>query len=518
MQDQQRTNSDMTPLLLSGLSGSDSLLLTLAVAAVGVGIALLVNKSNQCRRSRQLEQLHGCQKPPNESDRFRYDIFGIAKSIELAVHFRRRTSLSYTNVLFERYGETYASNVLGFRLLFTCNADNIKHLLSTAFIDFDSSPLRRPLFEPITPHGIFTLDGAGWKTSREQLRSRLSNLRKAIDLSLCEQHFQAFLRHVPPDGQSFDIQTCTFGLSLDMQTLFSLGESVDALSFTQSQEKRQFFEDLLLVKNRIVQDGFRGPLRHFVPKRSFLKACKSAREYVTSRVVRDLERRDSVDKEAERPTLKSHINIGETSQLTDQALSILLANDSMSTTLSGMFYCLAQNDRVVHKLRASIINAIGLTPPTWGQLGTLHYVRWVIQETMRLFPAVVFNARVANKDSILPTGGGADGDAPILVMKGDIVVFSTWARHRLGKDFGEKPEEFRPERWEQLSGDMAGYIPFNKGPRICPGQHYAMIVLTYIVTRIFQTFSTVSDYNTKPWKERISMTFENENGVLVGLS
>lgn len=50
------------------------------------------------------------------------------------------------------------------------------------------------------------------------------------------------------------------------------------------------------------------------------------------------------------------------------------------------------------------------------------------------------------------------------------MVFSTWARHRLGQDFGEDPGEFRPERWEQLSGDMAGYIPFNKGPRICPGR------------------------------------------------
>ncbi|GAQ41770.1 hypothetical protein AtubIFM55763_002868 [Aspergillus tubingensis] len=519
MQDAQRTVSNMTALLLPRLSYPDSLHLALAVVALGVTIALWVNNCYRSRRLRRFEQLHGCQKPPNESDRFWYDIFGIAKSIELAYHFRRRTSLSYTNALFERYGETYVSNVLGFRLLFTCNAVNIKHLLSTAFVDFDSSPLRRPLFEPITPHGIFTLDGAGWKTSREQLRSRLSNLRKAIDLSLCEQHFQAFLRHVPPDGQSFDIQSCAFGLSLDMQTLFSLGESVDALSPTQSQEKKQFFEDLLLVKNRIVQDGFRGPLRHLVPKQSFLKACKNARGYVMNCVIRGLERQGRVDKEVEQwPTLKPQMDIGEVPQLADQALSILLANDSMSTTLSGLFYCLAQNERVVHKLRASIIDAIGLTPPTWGQLGMLHYVRWVLQEAMRLFPPVVLNARVANKNSTLPTGGGAHGDAPILVMEGDIVVFSTWARHRLGQDFGEDPGEFRPERWEQLSGDMAGYIPFNKGPRICPGQHYAMIVLTYIVARIFQTFSTVSDYNTKPWTERISMTFENENGVLVGLS
>lgn len=45
-----------------------------------------------------------------------------------------------------------------------------------------------------------------------------------------------------------------------------------------------------------------------------------------------------------------------------------------------------------------------------------------------------------------------------------------------------------------------------------------MIVLTYIVARIFQTFSTVSNYVTREWTERISMTLENENGVLIGLS
>lgn len=44
-----------------------------------------------------------------------------------------------------------------------------------------------------------------------------------------------------------------------------------------------------------------------------------------------------------------------------------------------------------------------------------------------------------------------------------------------------------------------------------------MIVLTYLVTRMFQAFSTVVDYNTSPWTERISITLENENGVFIGL-
>ncbi|RAK98677.1 cytochrome P450 monooxygenase afumB [Aspergillus ibericus CBS 121593] len=502
-------------------SGPGCLFIAFAVAAV----IYLARSCHRIQQLRDLEQLHGCKKPPNESDRFRYDFFGIAKAIELAFSFRTRTSLRYTNVLFQKYGETYTSNVLGYRLLFTCSAENTKHLLSTAFVDFDSSPLRKPLFKPITPQGIFTLDGADWKTSREQLRSRLSNLRKAIDLTLCEQHFQAFCQHVPSNGQVFDIQSRFFALSLDIQTSFSLGESVDALSLTQSLEKEQFLKHLLLVKERIVQDGFRGPLRHLSSKRKFLQSCKRAREYVVVRAIREIERRNNMEgKPGKKGASKSDSSsvTDEISQLTDQSLSILLANDSMSTTLSGLFFCLSQDARVVRKLRASILDTIGLTPPTWEQLGRLHYIRWVLQEgtrsPLRLYPPVVLNARVANKNSTLPNGGGSDGNSPVLVMKGDIVVFSTWARHRLGEDFGDKPETFYPERWEHLSGDMAGFIPFNKGPRICPGQQYAMIVLTYVVARMFQTFSTVFNYNPGPWKERISMTFENENGVLVGLS
>ncbi|KAF4765274.1 hypothetical protein N7455_005007 [Penicillium solitum] len=255
-------------------------------------------------------------------------------------------------------------------------------MLSTAFADFDSSPLRKPRFEPITPHGIFTLDGADWKTSREQLRNRLSNLRKAIDLGVCEQHIQAFLQHVPPNGQVFDVQRCTSALSLDMQTRFSLGEFVDALSFTQSQENKQFVDDFEVAKERIVRDGFRGPRRHLVPNRAFHQSCSRARSYVMACARREVEGRSSrIEKTKDaRVGADFNNNFEELSQFADQAMSILLANDSMSTTLSGLFYCLSQDERIVQKLRASIIDTIGLTPPTWDQLGVLHYVRWVLHE------------------------------------------------------------------------------------------------------------------------------------------
>jgi len=89
---------------------------------------------------------------------------------------------------------------------------------------------------------------------------------------------------------------------------------------------------------------------------------------------------------------------------------------------------------------------------------------------MRLYPPVPFNAKIANKDTTLPCGGGADGTASILVKKGQRVIFSSWNSHRNFKIFGEDEHEFRPERWEHLTAAAPGYIPFNSGPRACPGR------------------------------------------------
>ncbi|KAL4951034.1 cytochrome P450 [Aspergillus filifer] len=471
---------------------------------ISILIIFLGQRLYQAQRHHRLSRRHDCKPAASEkSKRFRFDSLGIRKAIEFGSHIQNKTLLPYLNTLFKDYGETYTSYILGYRFIFTCNAENTKHILFKGLPDFDSSPLRKHMFECVTPHGIFTLDGDKWKRSREELRVRLSNPKTLVDLDICEHLFQSFCRLVPEDGQVFNIQERVFALSLDVQTSLFLGECVDALSPTQTFEKKQFVNDILLVKDRIVSDGFRGPLRHLFSKRAFLQACKRMQNYVETYAVKAVGAAESAEKDR--------------GLFTDQVLSILLANDSMGTTLSGLFFALSQDECVVRKLRKSVLGTIGKKIPEWKDLATLHYVRWSINEALRLYPPATVNARLANKDTILPTGGGSDRSSPVLVQKGDIVVFSTWARHRLGTDFGDNPEQFYPERWEGLNTDMAGFIPFNKGPRICPGQHHAMAILTYMVARTFQTYSRVVNYNTQPWKERISMTLENDNGVFVGL-
>jgi cytochrome P450 len=69
---------------------------------------------------------------------------------------------------------------------------------------------------------------------------------------------------------------------------------------------------------------------------------------------------------------------------------------------------------------------------------------------LRLRPVVPANTREAIRDTILPLGGGEDGQSPMFVKKGTHVYYSVYSMHRREEFFGEMTEEYKPERWEGL--------------------------------------------------------------------
>jgi cytochrome P450 len=96
-----------------------------------------------------------------------------------------------------------------------------------------------------------------------------------------------------------------------------------------------------------------------------------------------------------------------------------------------------------------------------------------MNETLRLYPVVPFNVRLALKDTTLPHGGGSDGNQPFCVLKDNPVGYSTLTMQRRA-DLYPPPSsgfppvlEFVPERWDNWIPKSWQYIPFNGGPRIC---------------------------------------------------
>ena len=99
-------------------------------------------------------------------------------------------------------------------------------------------------------------------------------------------------------------------------------------------------------------------------------------------------------------------------------------------------------------------------------LGRLVYLRWVLEEALRLYPPAPRIDRRALADDQL-------GD--LAVKKGDYIGVWPWVLHR-HEALWENPDAFDPERFapEARAGyHRFQYIPFGAGPRICIGAQFA---------------------------------------------
>ena len=79
--------------------------------------------------------------------------------------------------------------------------------------------------------------------------------------------------------------------------------------------------------------------------------------------------------------------------------------------------------------------------------------------------------RVSLEDTTLPRGGGADGQKPIFIPKGQSVLISTYALQQRKDIWGSDPGVFRPERWENRRPGME-FVSFGGGPRKCIGRTF----------------------------------------------
>lgn len=302
-----------------------------------------------------------------------------------------------------------------------------------------------------------------------------------------------------------DLQTIFFRLTIDSATEFLFGESVEsqlcALNGVQSpgDSFAYYFDKSQWV---VAQRARFEKLSFLVDNKETRHSDKQVHAFV-DRVVADALQK--VKNEKSSPSEKSSYvfldaliaTTHDPIELRSQLLNILLAGrDTTASLLSWSVLMMTRHPETFRKLRETILENFGtFSSPkniTFASLKSCQYLQYFMNETLRLYPVVPFNRRIATRDTTLPRGGGPDGQSPIYLRKGQVIMYSTHVMQRRKDLWGPDADEFKPERWANRKAGWE-YVPFNGGPRICIGQQFALTEAGYVIVRLLQRFDNIEN-------------------------
>ncbi|KAF1991541.1 cytochrome P450 [Aulographum hederae CBS 113979] len=466
----------------------------LMVSIVAYTIFAVLKKSRERSADLAYGRQFGCEYPPELPKRWPLGIDRIKQIWEANADGRLLAFFCEVAKDYEPRNNLSQYLLVGPRAFHVMHPLNVEAILTTNFKDYGFGS-RRAVFAPLLGNGIFTQEGAAWKHSRELLRKQFVRAQYQ-NLNHFSEHVENLIRYITNIDGDVDLQPLFFSLTLDTTTALLFGRSVYSLraDIDQDAENKVFAESFNIAQDGLAKRFRLAPFHFVYNPPAFREACRNVHQFIG----RYIEQR-GLEKTSDGETSWFLDQIAQESatktDLRDQLLNVLLAGrDTTACCLSWTFRLLVRHPHVLSRLRSEVASVMKNSPhPNREQIRKMPYLACVIKESLRLYPSVPINNREAVQTTMLPTGGGKDGDSPMLVRKGEVVVYSQYAVSRKKNIYGEDAEEFRPQRWE--SGELAGigyaYFPFNGGPRQCLGEDFALMEVSYTVVRLLQTFRVI---------------------------
>jgi cytochrome P450 len=164
-------------------------------------------------------------------------------------------------------------------------------------------------------------------------------------------------------------------------------------------------------------------------------------------------------------------------EMVDQvAIFFLAGHETSASALGWALYLLATHPGAQERVADEAV----LLRPEFSTLGNLRFTRDVFREALRLYPPVPMMVRETVQ---------AETFRGRVVRKGAQVVISSWHLHRHARIW-DRPDEFDPDRWAGDGREAArdGYLPFSRGPRVCPGAGFAMLEGTLMLAHLVRAF------------------------------
>lgn len=358
--------------------------------------------------------------------------------------------------------------------------------------DFYKGEAMHKAFEPIIGHGLFISEGNFHRQQRKMIAPSFQP-RHIVSYADAMVHYGELIRAGWQDGETVDI-----GQEMTHVTMSIVGKVLfDADVFTETDELGNAMTVVLEQANYTLSHLFPIPPNWPVERNRRVRRALAVLDQQIQKMI--VERRARVDQGNDFLSilLNAREENGETmsdQQVRDEALTLFGAgHETTATALTWAWYLLTTHPDAYHKLLEEVDTVLQGRTPTYADLAHLPYTLQVLKEAMRLYPPAYAVSRVALHDLEL-------GGYPI--RKDESVLVATYALHRR-PDYFPDPEKFDPERFtleNEKRMPRYAYMPFGAGPRICIGNHFAMmeghLLLATLAQRV--SFELVSGQQIEP--------------------
>ncbi|KAI4160850.1 MAG: hypothetical protein LQ342_005375 [Letrouitia transgressa] len=293
--------------------------------------------------------------------------------------------------------KTFEATLLGSRMLYSSEPENMKAMSTSVEQDFGVEPIRNGngAVTPFTSHGTSTSDGEMRKFSRNLIKPYFDR-DGYRNLHRLEVHVDKLLELVPTHNSTFDLQPLLQRWFLDTSTEFLYGESLDSLTHPENAEVAWAMVDVMRgVRLRLQMNKvlflYRDP--------TWFDAVARVHRFVDGHIDKTLQQLQDFET-TKNPTKgvedeRSDLLWVMAKQLPDklalrsQILAVFVpSNDTTSILISNAFYALARQPKAWEKLRMEVM-AIGRSALNFESLRSLRYLNWILNESKGFVDATI---------------------------------------------------------------------------------------------------------------------------------
>ncbi len=375
----------------------------------------------------------------------------------------------------------------GTRPITLLNASEFAHGVLVEQADaFEKSPRSLAALSPVLGNGLLTSLNAPHKRQRKLVAPAFQHRRITAYANVMAEYAEQSQRQLQ-DGAELDVTREMMSLTLrivgktlfDADVLHEAEELGRALTTVQQWSTSQFAA------------FFPIPLSWPTPGNRRFRAALARLDATVYRIIAD--RRSSGEDRGDllsmllRAQDQDDRTFMTDQQVRDEAMTLFLAgHETTANLLAWTWYLLVQHPEVYAGLRAEAQAVLAGRTPRCEDLPNLPRSLQVLKEALRLYPPAYAFGRQAVRT--VDVGGHR-------VAAGEIVLLSPYTlQHR--PDYFADPTRFNPDRWtldREASLPRFAYMPFGGGPRVCIGNHFALmeaqIILATFVQRL--TFELV---------------------------